>query len=73
MGFLFLWPIALSYSKTVRRKKREIGFRPCSGFLKLWANCTTRELLPTVTVLLGIAAVVNLFSIWRFNHRQIFE
>jgi len=44
------------------------------GFIKvLWANCTTLELLPTLAVLLGIAAVVNLFSIWRFNHGQIFE
>jgi len=73
MGLLLLWPIALSYSKTVRREKREIGFRPCSGFLKLGANCTTRGPLPTVAVLLGIAAGVNLFSIWRFNHGQIFE
>jgi hypothetical protein len=54
-------------------RSAKFGFGPCSGFLKLWANCTTLELLPTVTVLLGIAAVVNLFSIWRFNHSQIFE
>ena len=44
------------------------------GFIKvLWANCTTLELLPTVGILLGIAAVVNAVSIWRFNHGQIFE
>ncbi len=44
------------------------------GFIKvLWANCTTLELLPTLGVLLGIALVVNAFSIWRFNHGQIFE
>ncbi len=44
------------------------------GFIKvLWANCTTLELLPTLGVLLGIAALVNAISIWRFNHGQIFE
>lgn len=44
------------------------------GFIKvLWANCTTLELLPTLGVLLGIALVVNAFSIWRFDHGQIFE
>ena len=44
------------------------------GFIKvLWANCTTLELLPTLAILFGIAAVVNVFSIWRFNHGQIFE
>lgn len=44
------------------------------GFIKvLWANCTTLELLPTLGILLGIAAIVNVFSIWRFNHGQIFE
>jgi ABC-type Na+ efflux pump permease subunit len=44
------------------------------GFIKvLWANCTTIELLPTLGILFGIAALVNLFSIWRFTHGQIFE
>jgi ABC-2 type transport system permease protein len=44
------------------------------GFIKvLWANCTTLELLPTLGILLGIAALVNAVSIWRFNHGQIFE
>jgi ABC-2 type transport system permease protein len=44
------------------------------GFLKvLWANCTTAELLPTLAILLGIAAVVNAFSIWRFKRGNIFE
>lgn len=44
------------------------------GFIQvLWANCTTWELLPTLGILFGIAAVVNAFSIWRFNHGHIFE
>jgi ABC-2 type transport system permease protein len=44
------------------------------GFLQvLWADCTTRELLPTLGVLFGIAAVVNAFSVWRFKRGNIFE
>jgi ABC-2 type transport system permease protein len=44
------------------------------GFVQvLWANCTTRELLPTLGVLFGIAAVVNTFSVWRFKRGNIFE
>lgn len=44
------------------------------GFVQvLWANCTTRELLPTLAVLFGIAAVVNMFSVWRFKRGNIFE
>jgi hypothetical protein len=44
------------------------------GFVQvLWANCTTRELLPTLAVLFGIAAVVNTISVWRFKRGNIFE
>ena len=44
------------------------------GFLKvLWTNCTTLELLPTLAVLFGIAAVVNTFSVWRFKRGNIFH
>lgn len=44
------------------------------GFIQvLWANCSTWELLPTLGILFGIAAVVNVISIWRFNHGHIFE
>ena len=44
------------------------------GFIQvLWANCSTWELLPTLGILLGIAAVVNAISIWRFRHGHIFE
>ncbi|MBA3962543.1 MAG: ABC transporter permease [Chthoniobacterales bacterium] len=54
--------------------KLTIVYWSIEGFLQvLWANCTTLELLPTLGILLGIAAVVNIFSIWRFNHGQIFE
>ncbi len=54
--------------------KLTIVYWSLDGFIKvLWANCTTLELLPTLAVLAGIALVVNVFSIWRFNHGQIFE
>jgi len=54
--------------------KLTIVYWSIEGFVQvLWAGCTTRELLPTIGVLLGIAAVVNAFSVWRFNHGQIFE
>ncbi|MGI8432966.1 MAG: ABC transporter permease, partial [Chthoniobacterales bacterium] len=54
--------------------KLTIVYWSIEGFIQvLWANCTTRELLPTLGILFGIAAVVNVFSIWRFNHGQIFE
>jgi len=54
--------------------KLTIVYWSLEGFIKvLWANCTTLELLPTLAILAGIAVVVNAFSIWRFNHGQIFE
>lgn len=44
------------------------------GFLKvLWTGCTTLELLPTLGILFAIAAVVNVFSVWRFKRGQIFD
>ena len=44
------------------------------GFIKvLWSNCTTLGLLPTLGILIGISALVSAFSVWRFNHGQIFE
>ncbi len=54
--------------------KLTIVYWSIEGFIQvLWANCTTWELLPTLGILFGIAAVVNAFSIWRFNHGQIFD
>jgi ABC-2 type transport system permease protein len=51
-----------------------IVFWAMEGFVQvLWANCTTRELLPTLGVLFGIAAVVNTISVWRFKRGNIFE
>ena len=54
--------------------KLSIVYWAIDGFLKvLWANCTTLELLPTLAVLFGIAAVVNAFSVWRFKRGEIFD
>ncbi len=54
--------------------KLTIVYWSIEGFIQvLWANCTTRELLPTLGVLFGISAVVNAFSVWRFNHGHIFD
>lgn len=54
--------------------KLTIVYWSIEGFIQvLWANCTTWELLPTLGVLFGIAAIVNAFSIWRFNHGRIFD
>ena len=44
------------------------------GFLAvLWAQKSIFEILPILGVLLGMAAVLNTFSIWRFNRGNLFE
>jgi ABC-2 type transport system permease protein len=44
------------------------------GFLAvLWAHQPLTEILPTLGILLGIAAGINAISIWRFNTGQLFE
>jgi ABC-2 type transport system permease protein len=44
------------------------------GFLAiLWAHKSIFEILPIIGVLLGMAAVVNTFSIWRFNRGNLFD
>jgi ABC-2 type transport system permease protein len=54
--------------------KFTIVYWSIEGFIQvLWADCTTRELLPTLGILFGIAAVVNAFSVWRFNRGTMFE
>ena len=54
--------------------KLMIVYWSIEGFLQvLWADCTTREWLPTLAILFGIAAVVNAFSVWRFNLGSMFE
>ncbi|MCF3650354.1 ABC transporter permease [Synoicihabitans lomoniglobus] len=44
------------------------------GFLAvLWAQKSIIEILPILGILLGIAAVVNVFSVWRFNKGDLFD
>ncbi len=44
------------------------------GFLAvLWAQKSAFEILPLLGVLLGMAAVVNVISIWRFNRGDLFD
>lgn len=44
------------------------------GFLAvLWAQKSLLELLPILGVLTGIAALVNAFSLWRFNRGNLFD
>lgn len=54
--------------------KFTIVYWSIEGFLRvLWANCSTRDLLPVLGILFGITLVVNAFSVWRFNRGQIFD
>ena len=54
--------------------KLTIVYWSIEGFIQvLWAGCTTRELLPTLGILVAIAATVNAFSVWRFNRGAMFE
>ncbi len=54
--------------------KLTIVYWSMEGFLAvLWAQKSLFEILPIIGVLLGIAALVNIFSIWRFNRGNLFE
>ncbi len=39
----------------------------------LWAGQTFLQILPTVGILLGIAAGVMTIAVWRFNRGPIFD
>ena len=53
--------------------KLTIVYWSIEGFLQvLWRGVGTIEILPYVGILLGIAAVINLISIWRFQKGDIF-
>jgi ABC-2 type transport system permease protein len=39
----------------------------------LWAQQPLLEILPTIGILLGFAAVANAFSLWRFTRGKLFE
>lgn len=53
--------------------KFTIVYWSMEGFLDvLWRGANTAEILPYVGILLGIAAVVNVFSVWRFKKGNLF-
>ncbi len=54
--------------------KLTIVYWSMEGFLAvLWAQKSLLELLPILGVLTGIAALVNAFSLWRFNRGNLFD
>lgn len=54
--------------------KMTLVYWSMEGFLAvLWAQKSILEILPILGVLLGMAAVVNAFSIWRFNRGNLFD
>lgn len=51
-----------------------ITFWAIDGFAQvLWAGKNFLQILPTVGILLGIAAVVMALSVWRMNRNKIFD
>ncbi len=68
------FPISFMPEFIQQLSKFTLVYWAIEGFLQvLWAGATTWELLPTLGILFGIAAVVNAFSVWRFQRGQIFE
>ncbi len=54
--------------------KATVVYWAMEGFsLVLWNQCTLVELLPTVGVLLGMAAALAAVSLWRFQRGPIFD
>jgi len=54
--------------------KMTLVYWSMEGFLAvLWAQNSIIEILPILGVLLGMAAVVNAFSIWRFTRGNLFD
>ena len=54
--------------------KMTLVYWSMEGFLAvLWAQKSIIEILPILGVLLGMAAVVNAFSIWRFTRGNLFD
>lgn len=54
--------------------KMTLVYWSMEGFLAvLWAQKSFIEILPILGVLLGMAAVVNVFSVWRFNTGKLFD
>lgn len=68
------FPISLMPDFIQSLSKLTIVYWAMEGFLQvLWANCSFRDLLPYLGVLVGIAAVINAISVWRFNRGEMFD
>ncbi|MBP8257548.1 MAG: ABC transporter permease [Opitutaceae bacterium] len=68
------FPISLMPDFIQSLSKLTIVYWAMEGFLQvLWANCTLVDLLPYLGVLVGIAVVINVVSILRFNRGRMFE
>ncbi len=68
------FPISFMPEFIQQLSKFTLVYWAIEGFLQvLWAGATTWELLPTLGILFGIAAVVNIFSVWRFQRGEIFD
>lgn len=68
------YPISLMPEFMQQVGKFTVVYWAMEGFTQvLWAGNTFLELLPTLGVLVGITAGVMAISIWRLNHKKIFE
>jgi len=67
------FPVAFMPELMQQVAKFTLVYWSIEGFLQvLWAGSTFVELLPILGILLGIAAGVMAFSIWRLNRKQMF-
>ncbi|MBP7140386.1 MAG: ABC transporter permease [Opitutaceae bacterium] len=68
------FPISMMPDFIQSLSRLTIVYWAMEGFLQvLWANCTLVDLLPILGVLVGIAAIINAVSVWRYSRGQMFE
>ena len=68
------FPITFMPASMQAFSKLTVVYWAMEGFDQvLWANVPQRELLPTLGVLGGSAAVIMAVAIWRFNRSRVFD
>jgi ABC-2 type transport system permease protein len=68
------FPVSFMPEFIQQLSKLTVVYWSMEGFMQvLWNNCTLLDLLPTLGVLLGMAAALVGVSLWRFQHGGIFE